>query len=96
MDFKWEYIVCSAVWFKNLPSMVHLPKNISEWRVYTWLRHCNCFEQANTILDNVWEVIQWFLTSKNKFVDREEACVIAWSSWQTENVQTQLFSEDLY
>lgn len=39
---------------------------------------------------------QGFLTSKGRFVDREEAMMIAVAAGQTTGGKTDLFSEDLY
>lgn len=44
----------------------------------------------------VGEYIQGFLTSQNKFVDREEAAIIAFNMKQIVEEKKTLYSEDLY
>lgn len=39
---------------------------------------------------------QGFITSKNRFVDRYEATKIANAAFQTDKIEGQLYSEDLY
>jgi hypothetical protein len=40
--------------------------------------------------------IQGFLTSKNRFVDREEGGRIAFNAGQTDKLKQTLYSEDIY
>lgn len=40
--------------------------------------------------------VQGFLTTQNRFVDREEAAKIAYSAGQIASPKTKLYSEDLY
>jgi hypothetical protein len=44
----------------------------------------------------VGEYIQGFLTSKNRFVDREEGAKIHMSNGHMVDFENRLFSEDLY
>jgi hypothetical protein len=94
---KKEYIVCSAIWFKNGGKYSHQPKNIENGLVITGLRHSNCFFIASKILDKKVESVQGFLTSHNKFVSRTEAYEIALNAMQIEEISLKvLLSEDLY
>lgn len=103
-DKNQEKIVCSAIWYSlEHQRWFHTPKNIPFWFTIAWLRHSDCFGTANFItltkvIDHS-KVIQWFITSKNRFVSRMEAWEIAKEAdqirdwWHTEWI---LYSEDLY
>lgn len=92
-DHQWEMkesIIASAVkWFK-------IWKNP---RVFIWKRHCHCFREiylSDWREPMQWMEDQWFLTSKNRYVDRYEWLEIAKEFGQVwENVNWILFSEDL-
>lgn len=102
-----EKILCSAIWYDDEIKRTHLPKNIETGIVACGLRHCNCF----TILKVIYpdrdyiknnkdgkKTIQGFLTSANKFVNREKANEIAFDANQGElpHRTGTLFSEDIY
>lgn len=105
-----ERIVCAAVWYKELqlkkdmPIEVYLPKNLDRGIVFSGHRHGQCIYSKYAITglrdaesgDNE----QGFLTSKNRFVSREEALKIALKQNQViDHSQirgSRLFSEDLY
>ena len=97
--FENEYITCAAIWYKNLPTMVHLPKNITIGVVIAGHRHPNVINALYTIA-NIRTVgdgyVQGFLTSKNRFVDRAEAAQIALEAKQIKEPKKELFSEDIY
>lgn len=105
-----ERIICAAVWYKELqlkkdmPIETYLPKNLDRGIVFSGHRHGQCIYTKCAITglrdaesgDNE----QGFLTSKNRFVSREEALEIALRENQViDHSQirgNRLFSEDLY
>lgn len=97
-NIKPEYVICAAIWFNDGKEYVHQPKNIKEGFVICGRRHHNCF-MAKT-LSEFSEVkgnaIQGFLTSKDIFLNREEAGKLAFETGQIPEITDCLFSEDLY
>ena len=105
-----EYILCAAVWYKDLPmkrpevldNRGFRPYNVDRGVVVSGWRHGNCIYQMvaitglRSIPAEAGEEIQGFLTSKNRFVDRKEAGEIAFANGQTDELKTTLYSEDLY
>lgn len=95
---KPEYIICSAIWFKDGKKHEHQPKNIDTGFVVCGRRHHNCFI-TKSLLQEFSEAKktadQGFLTSKDRFVDRKEAATIAFERGQSKK-KNILFSEDLY
>ena len=105
-----EYILCAAVWYKDLPmkrpevldNRGFRPYNVDRGVVISGWRHGNCIYQMvaitglRSIPAEAGEEIQGFLTSKNRFVDRKEAGEIAFANGQTDELKTTLYSEDLY
>lgn len=118
-----EKIACSAIWYKELEPKTEnphlLPKNIKEGIVIYGLRHAHCIAILGTLTglrsvengdSSVGEYKQGFLTTKNRFVDREEAWIIACDAKQIKDSEiisknllelktkklTKLYSEDLY
>lgn len=107
-----EYILCAAIWYKELDKMsdkwdhtvgFSRPVNIEKGIVFCGHRHPHCMYQMiamtgkRSVGTECGEEIQGFLTSKNRFVDREEAAVIHTMNGGTLNYsQEKLFSEDLY
>jgi len=106
-----EKIICAAVWYKELaciyPNMsteVYLPKNIYKGIVFSGHRHGQCIFTKCAITglpdSKTGENEQGFLTSKNRFVSREEGLEIALRENQIINLKevrgNRLFSEDLY
>ena len=73
-----EYILCSAIWYKELDTPVHRPKNIDKGAVICGLGHGHCISLLvaltgkRSVLPSVGEYVHGFLTSKNRFVDRIE------------------------
>jgi hypothetical protein len=86
-----EYILCSAIWYKDLPLIRpevleprgFRPYNVDKGVVISGWRHGNCIYQMVSITGKrdvpgeVGESIQGFLTNKNRFVDRAEGYEIA-------------------
>lgn len=105
-----ERILCAAVWYKeiklkkDMPIETYLPKNIDKGIVFCGLRHGQCIYSkcAITGLRDVesGENKEGFLTSKNRFVNREEGLQIALKQNQVIDLKeirgNRLFSEDLY
>lgn len=105
-----EYILCSAVWFKELPLLKpevleprgYRPYNVDRGIVFSGWRHHNCLFSMVAITGKreceAGESIQGFLTNKNRFVDRFEGAKIALESGQIEklNYGKRLYSEDLW
>jgi len=112
---KVEKIICSAIWYKDLPlnrapfkdsnsevpeGLIY-PTNVHRGVVFCGHRHPHCMYLMICLYGlkqhAAGEEIQGFLTSKNRFVDREEAAVIhkdngGFLQYST----TDLYSEDLY
>ena len=105
-----ERIICAAVWYKEIPIKKEIPfestnpKNCPTGLVFSGHRHGQCIytKCAVTGLRDAesGENEQGFLTSKNRFVSREEALVIALRENQVldknEIRGDKLYSEDLY
>lgn len=98
-----EKIICSANWYKDLPTPVYKPNNIEKGIVFCGHRHVHCLHQMIAITGKrqceAGEEIQGFLTDTNRFVDREEAAKIAIGSGQIKKLKyssKHLYSEDLY
>lgn len=94
--YKKEYIICAAIHFESDSHIEHQPKNIDHGFVVCGRRHHNCFITVRAIGDKLKEIEQGFLTSKDRFVNREEAGRIAFEAGQTKELRKTLFSEDLY
>jgi hypothetical protein len=108
MDKK-EYILCAAIWCKEIPLKKEipqvLPKNCDRGIVVTGHRHGQCIWTIGCLTglrcvsnaeDGVGENIQGFLTNTNRFVDRQEGGQIAFDAGQTQTLKKTLYSEDLY
>ena len=102
-----ERIICAAIHCKNgMKSESFGPANIYSGIVISGLRHNDCISIVIALsLENPTqiEIVQGFITNKNRFVDRYEAYEIAKREKQLhpkyENFKGDeaiLFSEDLY
>lgn len=100
-----SYLLCSAIWYKDLPTMRLLPKNCDKGIVLCGWRHRNIIQQMKatmglrTVLrgeNSVGQYEQGFLTNDNRFVERAEAAKIAFKSGQIKIEKTYLFSEDVW
>lgn len=100
-----EYILCAAIWYKDLKVtdlVGRNPVNVSEGVVFCGHRHPHCMWTMGAVTGkrsvtvDVGRYCQGFLTSKNRFVDRCEAAVVALGAGQIEELVKQLYSEDLY
>jgi len=98
-----EKVICSAIWYKELPTPYHRPVNVDVGIVFCGLRHVHCLHQMVVMTGKyqheVGKDIQGFLTNKNRFVDRKEAAKIALETHQIEKLsyfKDQLDSSDLF
>lgn len=103
---KPEYILCSAIHFKNGAKSTVL--NIESGVIICGRRHGDCYDILRGLVSDIKESdlpnrdCQGFLTSKNRFVGRAEAFKIAKSNNQIthnmldDNELAILTSEDLY
>jgi hypothetical protein len=110
MNFKEEYILCAANWYKELelkradlpPGHIY-PINVDKGIVFCAHRHLQCLytmiAMTGKVQHEAGEEEQGFLTSKNRFVDRTEGAEIALKCGQISKLnysQKLLYSEDLY
>lgn len=104
-----ERIICAAVWYKEIHVIKNIPehsnpKNCPTGLVFCGHRHAQCIYTKCSITGlrdcESGEEEQGFLTSKNRFVSREEALIIALRENQVIDLSQvrgdRLFSEDLY
>lgn len=96
-----EYIVCSAIYVNDGIKYENQPINIIKGFCIYGLRHSNCFATLKIFkVDKkiFKEIIQGFLTSKNRFLNRKDSFIIAKESNQIEiEIENgNLFSEHLY
>ena len=99
-----EHILCAAIHYKTGEAMVHQPKNIELGVVICGRRHHNCVTiKSMTDILYTTPYTQGFLTSRDRFVDREEAALIAMAANQVKAGHFELdrgvpclISEDLY
>lgn len=106
MDRSKEYILCAAIWYRQIPlkkkEIIENPINVDYGAVFCGYRHDHCkgtmvaVTGIRSVLPEVGEYVQGFLTNKNRFVDRAEAAEIARSAEQVASDVTYLYSEDLY
>src|SRR5574342_668956 len=95
---KKEYIICAAVHYDDGIVHWHQPINISTGIVLCGRRHHNVISNYSQLtgLKSKCEDVQGFLTSKDRFVNREEGGAIAFEAGQITKSTNCLFSEDLY
>lgn len=101
---KQEWILCAAIHFDDGEYHDCQPSGISTGIVLCGHRHFNVFAQTGlSVVQRKqigWvEKQQGFLTSRNRFVSREEAALIAQAAGQLKaplHSVKRLFSEDLY
>jgi hypothetical protein len=106
---KKEYILCAAIWCKEIPLKKNIPQvlpvNCDRGIVVTGHRHGQCIWTIGCLTglravtfaeDGIGEHEQGFLTNLNRFVNREEAAQIAFDSGQITQHTITLYSEDLY
>lgn len=99
-----ERILCAAIWYKSVePRAAHRPINTPGGVVLCGYRHGDVISQVLPLVGErqyiLGEHVQGFLTSKNRFVDREEAWTIAEQQGQIVKKLSGnkiLYSENLY
>lgn len=97
---KPEYILCSAIHYKDGKQYQHQPQNIDTGFVISGRRHYNCILTFSMIKDASEHIpnIQGFLTSKDRFLDRHESYLLALQTKQIKNTCSTeiIMSEDLW
>lgn len=101
-----EFILCAANYYNDGKEYIHNPVNIKIGYIICGRRHHNCIQtfaqiygfpyskEANIIQQTE---IEGFLTSKNRFLNREEAYRVAFAAAQCDKKDNvRLYSEDLY
>lgn len=99
-----EFVICSAVWFKNGKSYPDQPLNIQSGYVICGRRHNNCYASFSIMRGDIAmkkpfpDCYEGFLTSNDRFVNRFEGYEIAKSVGQIlyENSNNFLTSENLF
>jgi hypothetical protein len=97
-----EIVVCAAIWVQDHKNKPHGPVNIPSGTVFCGLRHCSIISQLAAYgIAHKNRSVQGFLTSKNRFLTREEASELVKSNNQEmvvdrSAIREQLYSEDLY
>lgn len=95
-----EYVLCAATWFDDGKKYQHQPKNIKTGLVLCGFGHHAAFQQIGGLVGErqklgIHEKEQGFITSKNRFVSRSEASIIARKAGQIHIDIKELHSEDL-
>lgn len=93
---KEEYIICAAIHFPDGNKYAHQPRNIESGIVICGRRHHNIFVVAKECNLSHIDSIQGFLTSKDRFLNREDAAQLAFGNGQIDTPVKELFSEDIY
>jgi hypothetical protein len=93
-----EKILCAAIWYKDEKTPDHNVANVNSGLVLCGYRHCHIIAQYSVMRGRTAGTNheQGFLTSNNRFVNREEGGKIAFAAGQTESLKTSLYSEDVY
>lgn len=108
--FETEIILCSAIWYKDIPQKKIfdsnvLPVNCDRGLVFCGLRHTHCMYTMCSVTglrsvtngeDGVGEYEQGFLTSKNRFVNRVEGLEIAIRENQLKDPGARLYLTQLH
>lgn len=100
IDRTKEYIMCAAIWYKDFPDAVHMPKGIDKGVVVSGANHAQIIQIVKSLSGKrqaeSGEYESGFVTSCNRYVDRKEALKIAISQNQLNEHyagQDQLYSE---
>jgi len=94
-----EYILCAAIYYNDGKPHLHQPKNISVGYVLCGRRHHNIITLHKDLTGkNSVGALQGFISSRDKFLNREEAVIVAHNAGQLEYSHSPkiLVSEDLY
>ncbi len=93
---------CAAIWVQDDKKRPYQPTNIPSGTVFCGLRHPSILSQLAAYgIAHKNRSVQGFLTSKNRFLTREEASELVKSNNQEmvvdrSAIREQLYSEDLY
>lgn len=98
-----ERVLCAAVYVDDSVGHNHQPKNIKTGFVVSGWRHHNCLSTLYITTrkkahEHPSRVLQGFLTTTNRYVDRAEAYTIAQREGQfiQPGRAGELYSEDIY
>lgn len=97
-----EIVICAAIWVQDGKKRPYQPINIPSGTVFCGLRHCSIISQFVAYgIAHKNRSVQGFLTSKNRFLTREEASELVKNNNQEmvvdrNAIREQLYSEDLY
>lgn len=94
-----EKVLCATIWVKGEVKHTQQPNNIEGGFVVSGYRHSSCLEILGfTGIEYKNKSVQGFLTSKNRFLNREEARKLVLRNGQVKKtiIDGELFSEDLY
>lgn len=96
---KVEYVMCSAIWIDDGIDYYYQPYNIDKGLVYCGHRHSCIIQQIPSEIKKQFHGIQGFLTTKNRFLTREEALELVKENGQLPSgkiIGGVLTSEDLW
>lgn len=102
-----ERIYAAAIWYKDLPTAKKNPSNIDKGIVVEGHRHGDIIKTVYNLLgkrtvqfgeNSVGETEQGFTTNLDRFVDRQQAMLIAKNANQIKGIaeHLELYSEDLW
>ena len=98
---KTEYVMCSANYYDDGKDHHFQPYNIDKGFVVCGWRHACCgmsYMAANKDADRWDDCVQGFLTTKNRFLNRDEALELVKNNGQLTKplLGSELTSEDLW
>ena len=89
-----EIVVCAAIWVQDHKNKPHGPVNIPSGTVFCGLRHCSIISQLAAYgIAHKNRSVQGFLTSKNRFLTREEASELVKNNNQEMVVDRDVFRD---
>lgn len=97
-----EIVICAAIWVQDGKKRPYQPTNIPSGTVFCGLRHPSILSQlAAYDIAHKNRSVQGFLTSKNRFLTREEASELVRNNNQEmvvdrSAIREQLYSEELF
>lgn len=95
-----ERVLCAAIWYKDFEAPIHTVSNIDKGVVLCGFRHGLVIGQCMSLLGKrqfeMGENVQGFLTTKNRFLNRQEAHKLFKENGGIPEFNDELYSEDLY